>query len=69
MRQRCGELPVRVGTATGRYLIRNLPAGEYFMIAYDDILVNEWFDTTLLEQLAPRAARIRIGGTTRRRWV
>jgi hypothetical protein len=44
----------------GRYVIRNLPPGEYFVAAYDDILVNEWFDPTLLAQLAPRAARIRL---------
>jgi hypothetical protein len=45
----------------GRYVIRNLPAGQYFVIAYDDILANEWFDATLLGQLATRAVRIRIG--------
>jgi len=45
----------------GRYVIRNLPPGEYFAIAYDDIFANEWFDPTLLEQLAPHAARLTIG--------
>ena len=45
----------------GRYLIRNLPPGDYLVIAYDDALPNEWFDTALLAQLAPRAARIHVG--------
>jgi len=46
--------------ADGRYQVRNLPPGEYFIVADDDIDVNEWFDPTLLEALAPRASRIRI---------
>jgi len=46
--------------ADGRYGVRNLPPGEYFLVAYDDILPNEWFDSALLARLAPRAARIRI---------
>jgi hypothetical protein len=45
----------------GRYSVRNLPPGEYLVAASDDILAGEWFDPMLLEQLAPRAARIRIG--------
>jgi len=45
----------------GRYVIRNLPPGEYFAIACDDIFPNEWFDHTLLEQLAPNATRLTIG--------
>lgn len=45
----------------GRYQVRNLPPGEYFIVAYDDVDVMEWFDPALLAQLAPRAARIRIG--------
>ena len=45
----------------GRYLIRNLPAGDYFVLAYDDVLVSEWFDPALLAQLAQRAARVHIG--------
>jgi hypothetical protein len=31
------------------------------VIAYDDVLLNEWFDSVLLAQLAPRAARIHVG--------
>jgi hypothetical protein len=45
----------------GRYTVRNLPPGDYLVAASDDILTGEWFDPVLLEQLAPRAARIRIG--------
>lgn len=44
----------------GRYMVRNLPPGEYFVLAYDDIMTGEWFDSALLEQLASRATRIRI---------
>lgn len=45
----------------GRYVVRNLPPGDYFVIAYDDVLLNEWFDPAVLAQLASRAARIHIG--------
>jgi hypothetical protein len=45
----------------GRYTVRNLPPGDYLVAAYDDILAGEWFDPMLLAQLAPHAARIRIG--------
>jgi hypothetical protein len=47
-------------------VVRNLPPGEYLVAAYDDVLVNEWFNPTLLEQLAPRAARVTIGDDERK---
>jgi hypothetical protein len=51
----------------GRYVIRNLPPGEYLAVAYDDIAVNEWFDPALLEQLAPGAVRLTIGDSETKR--
>jgi hypothetical protein len=45
----------------GRYSVRNLPAGEYFILATDDLAPNEWFDSQLLEQLASRAQRVKVG--------
>jgi hypothetical protein len=50
----------------GRYQVRNLPAGEYFAVAHDDIEAMEWFDPQMLEQLAPVAARFRIGETEKK---
>lgn len=44
----------------GRYVVRNLPPGEYFMLAYDDIEPLEWFDPSMLEQLSPLSLRVTI---------
>jgi hypothetical protein len=42
----------------GRYVVRNLPPGEYFVLAYDDIEAGEWLDPSMLERLAPRSMRV-----------
>jgi hypothetical protein len=47
--------------ANGRYTIRNLPAGDYFILAFDDVEQGEWFDPALLERLLPGATRITLG--------
>lgn len=47
--------------AEGRYTIRNLPPGEYFVVVSDDVEQNEWFDATALQRLAPVAVRIVLG--------
>jgi uncharacterized protein (DUF2141 family) len=56
-RRVAGVLP----DAQGRYTIRNLPAGDYFVAATDDIDHNQWFDADTLQHLATRAARITLG--------
>ncbi len=50
----------------GRYVVRNLPPGDYLVAVYDDLLANEWFDPAVLEQLAPGAAHVTIGGSERK---
>jgi uncharacterized protein (DUF2141 family) len=47
--------------AEGRYAIRNLPPGGYFVAVSDDVEPNEWFDPAVLQRLAAGAVRIRIG--------
>ena len=51
---------------SGRYTIRNLPPGEYYLIATDEIERLEWFDPEVLEGLVPRAMRISMGENERR---
>lgn len=43
----------------GRYAIRNLPPGDYF-VALADVDQGEWFDPGILEGLAADAIRIRL---------
>jgi Carboxypeptidase regulatory-like domain len=50
----------------GRYTIRNLPAGEYFVVATDDIDDNQWFEVSTLRQLAARAAKISLADYERK---
>ena len=35
----------------GRYVIHNLPAGDYRVAVVDDLLSNEWFDPEVLQRL------------------
>ena len=42
----------------GQYRIRNLPPGDYYVVAHDDLEHGEWFDPFTLEELVPLAARI-----------
>ena len=51
---------VRSGT-DGSYSIRNLPAGEYFVVVSYDVEDGEWYDVALLKRLAPGAQRIALG--------
>jgi hypothetical protein len=44
----------------GRYLIRNLPQGEYLLAVSDDLETNEWFDPAVLERLTAGAVRVSI---------
>jgi hypothetical protein len=46
----------------GRYAIRNLPAGDYLIVARPDLDQFEWFNPATLEQLAGSAAKLTIRG-------
>ena len=46
--------------AQGRYSIRNLPPGDYFVMQTDDLEQGEWFDPAVLERLIDGAARIAL---------
>ena len=48
-------------SADGRYSIRNLPPGEYFVVLAADLEPNEWFDREVLRTLAASAMRITLG--------
>ena len=49
----------RVGK-DGKFRIMNLPAGEYFAVAIQDRLANDWQNPRFLESLAPEATRVRV---------
>jgi len=44
----------------GRYSVRNLPAGDYLIVARTDLDPLEWFDPDVLEKLAGAAAAVTI---------
>ena len=45
----------------GRFVVRNLPAGEYFITVADGLEINEWFDREVLAELAAGAQRVKLG--------
>jgi uncharacterized protein (DUF2141 family) len=47
----------RPGT-DGRFIVRNLPPGNYLVAAVTDVEPGEWFDPAFLEQLRPASARV-----------
>jgi hypothetical protein len=51
---------------TGRFSIRNLPPGEYFLTAVADLSDGEWYDATVLEQLIAGCARVAIAGAEKK---
>jgi hypothetical protein len=46
--------------AQGRYVVHNLPAGDYLIVARNDLDQFEWFNPATLEQLTPSAAKLTI---------
>ena len=46
--------------AQGRYVVRNLPAGDYLIVARADLDQLEWFNPATLEQLVRSAAKLTI---------
>ena len=45
---------------TGAYKLSSIPAGDYLVVAVDDVEQGEWFDPTFLEQIRSHAAKVRI---------
>jgi hypothetical protein len=45
---------------SGAYRIRNLPPGDYFVIATDDVEQGEWFDPAFLESARAAARRLSL---------
>ena len=43
--------------ATGAFRLRGLPAGDYLLVAVEDVAQGEWFDPTYLEQARAAATR------------
>jgi protocatechuate 3,4-dioxygenase beta subunit len=49
----------RPGT-DGRFIVRNLPPGNYLVAAVTDVEPGEWFDPAFLEQLRPASERVSL---------
>lgn len=49
----------RPGT-DGRYIVRNLPPGDYLVAAVTDVDPGEWFDPKFLEQLRAASAHVTL---------
>ena len=45
----------------GRYVIHNLPAGDYRVAVEDDLLPNEWFDSEVLQRLHAGSVPVSVG--------
>jgi hypothetical protein len=45
----------------GKYQIRGLPPGEYFLATVDPAMQGEWFEPAFLEQHRPDAAHVTVG--------
>ena len=52
------------GTNSRQELITNMPAGEYFVVALDDIDMESTRDPETLEQLSRGATRVRLAEGT-----
>jgi Carboxypeptidase regulatory-like domain len=46
--------------ATGAYRIRGLPAGDYYLLAVDDVEQGEWFDPAYLDSVKDKATRVTL---------
>lgn len=45
---------------SGAYRVRNLPAGDYFLLATDDVEQGEWFDPAFLASVRSAAQRVSL---------
>jgi uncharacterized protein (DUF2141 family) len=48
-------------SAAGKYIVRNLPAGDYLIAAVVDVEPGEWFDPNYLRQLVGSSFKITLG--------
>jgi len=55
--RRIAAVPV---DSEGRYVVRNLPAGDYLIVARPDLDQFEWFNPLTLEKFASSAARLTL---------
>jgi protocatechuate 3,4-dioxygenase beta subunit len=46
--------------ASGAYRIRGLPAGDYYVLATDDVEQGEWFDPAYLDSVKDKATRVTL---------
>ena len=46
--------------AAGAFRLRNLPPGDYFLVASDDVEQGEWFDPSYLQSVRGAARRISV---------
>lgn len=46
---------------TGAYRINMLPAGDYLVVAVDEVEPGEWFDPAFLEQIKDAATKLTVG--------
>ena len=47
--------------SSGRYTVRNLPPGEYFVAAVTDVEFNAWFDPAFLSELVASSTKVTFG--------
>jgi hypothetical protein len=46
--------------ADGRYQFRRSRAGDFLIVAADDVEPNQWFDPRFLERIADKATRVKL---------
>lgn len=52
--------------STGRYTIKNLPPGEYLIVAVTDVEYGDWWDPAFLERLSPGGTRLVLAESEKR---
>jgi hypothetical protein len=50
----------------GRYVMKGLPPGEYYLAAVTDVDQDEWQDTTFLSELMPASIKLTITGSEKK---
>ena len=60
-RQQSRQIATTRPDQTGMYKLRNLPAGEYYVVTIDPAEPGEWFDPQYLDQHRAGAARVTLG--------
>ncbi len=60
-----GVVNVRVDRS-GRYVVNNLPAGDYFVVAVEASVMSDWQSPALFDALSVIAQRVHVGDAERR---